>query len=289
MGEQQHRALMAVARALTQEEQGLILAKSRKWPGMAGAEVADVLDHTVEYDEFLGQTEPFLEEHAIEVGDGYGTAYVLHALVLLGRPLTVEAVRALQQRVRLDAARHSAASQTARAARRKRGGWVVDLDADRHSAAAQTALVLTDGECVTITHAAVDWGFPRESLPARTAEVLDWLVDCPNFAAVYAPFRSFHAAELPDDWYPRFAMTALCALGRHLTMDSVTGLMRRARGGDAPYDPLPDVAHVLFRLRAMGGGYAPSMAVALASLKKGGLVGTEAEIEARLRELTGRQ
>lgn len=264
MGEQQHKALMAVARALTQEEQGLILTKSRKWPGMAGAEVADVLDLTVDHDEFLSLTEPFLEEHAGEVGDGYGTAYVLHALVLLGRPLTVEAVRALQQRVRLDAARYSAASQT--------------------------ALALGDGECVTITHAAVELGYPRGRRPARTAEVLDWLADSGVFTAWIALFFADHGDELPDDRLPLFSALALLALGRPLTMDSVTDLMRRARGGDAPYDPLHDLAVLVEAVRRMGGvGFSPAVALALANLKKGGLVGGHEEIEARLRELTGRQ
>lgn len=266
--ERQHDALMAVTRALTEDESGIILSKSARWPGMAGAGVADVLDHTVDYDEFLNRTEPFYERHTAELGelgDNYGTIYALHALILLDRELTVEAVRSLLAR----AAEHVA---------------------QRRDAAKRTALALTDGEAVTITHMAVDEvGFPRENLPATLADVLAWLAHSGAFTVEIALFFAEHSDELPDDRYPLLALIALLALGRPLTMDAVTELMRRARNGDAPYDPVPDLAHVLFRLRRMGTGYAPSMAVALANLKKAGITGTEDEIAMRLRDLGGRR
>jgi hypothetical protein len=261
--ERQHEALMAVTRALTENEAAVIIARAARWPGMDGAGVADVLDHTVDQDEFLNRTEPFFMAHDKDFDSDYGPAYAAHALILLGRELTVEAVRELLARAAVQAGRRDAAERTARA--------------------------LTDGQGVEITHTAVELGFPRESLPARVQDVLGWLAGKAAGAASYAQFNAAHEDELPDDWYPAFAMTALMALGEPLTMDAVTDLMRRARNGDAPYDPVPDLAHVLFRLRSMGGGYAPSMAVALANLKKAGIAGTAAEIEARLRDLGGRR
>jgi hypothetical protein len=102
-GERQHQALMAVTRALTPDELASILARSSTWPGMNGAGVADVLDMTVDYDEFLSETEPFYEEHHRELGDNYGIVYAVHALILLRRPLTVEAALELLTRAGLRA------------------------------------------------------------------------------------------------------------------------------------------------------------------------------------------
>jgi hypothetical protein len=101
VGEQQYAALMAVSRALTQNEVAAILARSSQWPGMDGAGVADVLDMTVDYDEFLSVTEPFHEAHHAELGDNYGTVYALHALILLRQEPTVDTVRALLVRAGL--------------------------------------------------------------------------------------------------------------------------------------------------------------------------------------------
>jgi hypothetical protein len=282
MADERHDALMAVARALTQDEQALILAKSRKWPGMAGAEVADVLDHTVDYDEFLDRTEPFYETLPTDFPGGPGVIYALHSLILLGVPLTTASVRALLARAGLAGPPPSRPGVTEDGAFRL--GNADEREA-RHAASAAVARALGDGQCVWITHEAVDFGFPRQALPATTRDVLEWLAGSGLFTTAVMRFTAEHGAELPGDDYPMFAMVALLALGRPLTMDTVTELVRRARNDEAPYDPVPDVAHVLFRLRAMGGGFAPSMAVAMANLKKGGLAGTEAEIEARLRAL----
>jgi hypothetical protein len=100
-GEQQHQALMAVTRALTDNEMAAILARSNGWPGMDGAGVADVLEHTVSYDEFLDRTEPFYEALPADFPGGPGVIYVLHSLILLGVPLTTATVRALLVRAGL--------------------------------------------------------------------------------------------------------------------------------------------------------------------------------------------
>jgi hypothetical protein len=101
--EQQHQALMAVTRALTDNEMAAILARSNGWPGMDGAGVADVLEHTVSYDEFLDRTEPFYEALPADFPGGPGVIYALHALILLREPLTVAAVLELLQRAGLAA------------------------------------------------------------------------------------------------------------------------------------------------------------------------------------------
>src|ERR1700722_17978771 len=89
-------ALIAGAHALTVEEREQFLAKTSRWRGMDGAGVADVLDLTVEHDEFLGQTETFyarLAPGALPAGPAL--IFALHALIILGRPLTVAAVKQL--------------------------------------------------------------------------------------------------------------------------------------------------------------------------------------------------
>lgn len=92
-----HAELTAVAHALTAGEREQFLAKTSRWPGMDGAEVADILDLTTDHDEFLDQTEPFFEMHGDELPDGlnYAPLFAAHALIILGRPLTVRAVHAL--------------------------------------------------------------------------------------------------------------------------------------------------------------------------------------------------
>jgi hypothetical protein len=94
-------ALNAVAHALTMKErQQFLAAVARQWPRLAGAHVNDVLEYTTDYDLFLGQTEPFFEEHDSQMPDGSGFAYVVaaHVLIILGRPLTMPAVLKLLQR-----------------------------------------------------------------------------------------------------------------------------------------------------------------------------------------------
>jgi hypothetical protein len=87
---ERHTALMAVAHALTADERAQFLAKTSRWRGMDGAEVADILDLTVEHDEFLGQTEPFFTEHDAMMPDGlnYAPLYAAHALIILDQRLT---------------------------------------------------------------------------------------------------------------------------------------------------------------------------------------------------------
>jgi hypothetical protein len=151
------------------------------------------------------------------------------------------------------------------------------------------ARALGDGQGVTITRAAVDLGFPRSRLPARVADVLAWFLDEDVFADDADKFRAEHEAELPDDHYPAFAMAALLALGQPVTMDTVTDLVRRARTGDAPYDPTRDLALLACGVSRMGGPFSPVVAVAMANLKSGGVFGTADEIEARIRALVERK
>jgi hypothetical protein len=156
----------------------------------------------------------------------------------------------------------------------------------RAEAVRNVATALTKEQSAVIVEAARNLGLVTLAEPLTVHDVLNWAQSTGIFMDTTAPFWREHRVQLPADWYPAFAMVALMALGRPLTMTTVTDLIRRARAAEAPYDPLPDVAHVLCRLRSMGGGYAPSMAGALANLKRGGVTGTEAEIEARLRAMT---
>ena len=89
---ERHAALMAVASALTAAEREQFVAKVWLWPGMAGADVADVLDLTVEHDEFLDKTEPFFEAHMAGLPDTPGNIFALHALIILDQRLTLSRV-----------------------------------------------------------------------------------------------------------------------------------------------------------------------------------------------------
>jgi hypothetical protein len=82
--------LNAVAYALTAEESARLLAAV---PRMVGAHVHDVLAEALDYDAFIGQTEPFFEAHADDMPDlDYAPAYAAYALLLMGERLTVPAV-----------------------------------------------------------------------------------------------------------------------------------------------------------------------------------------------------
>jgi hypothetical protein len=151
--------------------------------------------------------------------------------------------------------------------------------------ARKVADVLTDGQGVTITHAAVDLGFPGERLPARVDEVLTWLVSSYVFTTDIALFYKDHGPELPDDLYPLYAAVALLAQGKRLDVEPVTALVRRARAADAPYDPVRDLATVVAGMRRMGGPFSPAVSMAMANLKRAGVVGTRDETEARIRAL----
>lgn len=96
-------ALLAVARALTEDEQrNLTASAAARWPRIAGADAADVLDLTDNADMFLDLTEAFFAEHAGELPDVRGLRYAAHALIILGRPLTAAAVLDLIRRAGLE-------------------------------------------------------------------------------------------------------------------------------------------------------------------------------------------
>lgn len=87
-----HATLMAVAYSLTGDEQMALLHDvGNRWPHLHGATVADVLDYTTDYDQFLDKTEPFLTRFAGQIpayeGD-YAALYAMHVILLLGLELT---------------------------------------------------------------------------------------------------------------------------------------------------------------------------------------------------------
>jgi hypothetical protein len=93
--------LEAVAGVLTDEQREKFMDTAiRRWGQFEHEEVtpADVLDYTTDYDEFLEQTEPFFSEHGDELPYGRAHTAVMHALILTGRKLTVDAVIALEQK-----------------------------------------------------------------------------------------------------------------------------------------------------------------------------------------------
>lgn len=98
--EERHAALMAVACALTGEEQAQFTSYvSARWPRLRGAQVADVLDMAVDYDMFLDRTEPFYEKFHDQLPDaGYAISFAVRALAILDRPLTPGSVISLLQR-----------------------------------------------------------------------------------------------------------------------------------------------------------------------------------------------
>jgi hypothetical protein len=100
---ERHAALMAVAHSLNGDEQMTLLRDvGNRWPHLHGATVADVLDYTTDYDEFLGQTELFFERFADQLPDtglrGYATITAVHAIILLGLELTPARVACFLQR-----------------------------------------------------------------------------------------------------------------------------------------------------------------------------------------------
>ena len=81
-------ALLAVARALTEDEQrDLMAVTAARWPRLDGADPADVLDLTDNADMFL---------------DVRGLRYAAHALIILARPLTGPAVLDIVRRAGLE-------------------------------------------------------------------------------------------------------------------------------------------------------------------------------------------
>jgi len=91
---------MAVAHSLTEAEREQFLAKTSRWRGMDGAEVADVLDMTTDHDMFLDKTEPFYERFSDQIPscEGDAVAYAMHAIVILGLELTPARLASFLQR-----------------------------------------------------------------------------------------------------------------------------------------------------------------------------------------------
>jgi hypothetical protein len=82
--------LVLIQEALTDGEVCQFLDEAaRRWPGTEGAHVADVLELTISHDEFLDQTEPFFEEHGDHLPAAAPNTAALHALIILGRELTM--------------------------------------------------------------------------------------------------------------------------------------------------------------------------------------------------------
>lgn len=97
--EERHAALMAVAHSLTTADQILLLGKvARDYPRLQGADVADVLDLTSDYDMFLDRTEVFFERYADQVPDTPALIFAAHAVILLGRGLAPARVWSFLQR-----------------------------------------------------------------------------------------------------------------------------------------------------------------------------------------------
>jgi len=99
--ENEHAAIMAVTGVLSEAQQRAIMDEAyRRWPRMCGALVADILEYTSSYDQFLDQTEPFYELWGEQIPDCLSSAprIAMHALILLGHPLNIGRVVALLQK-----------------------------------------------------------------------------------------------------------------------------------------------------------------------------------------------
>lgn len=102
--EERHAALMAIQGALTEYERVLFMGTAiRRWPGFEseGTSPADVLDYTTNYDEFLDETEPFLERYGAQLPQDVRLSAAMHAIVLLRLKLTPGRLIALLQRAGL--------------------------------------------------------------------------------------------------------------------------------------------------------------------------------------------
>jgi hypothetical protein len=99
--EEEHGQLMAVAHSLTDAERTAFLGKvTRTYPQLNGADVADVLELTADYDMFLDRTESFFERFEAQMPDGvhYAPRFAAHVIILLGRELTPGRVWSFLQR-----------------------------------------------------------------------------------------------------------------------------------------------------------------------------------------------
>ncbi len=83
--------LVLIQESLTEDETRQFLADARdRWPNLAGAHVADILEHTTSYDMFLDKTEPFFEAHEGQMPPGCPNTAALHALIILGGELSMD-------------------------------------------------------------------------------------------------------------------------------------------------------------------------------------------------------
>lgn len=99
--EERRAALRAVAYSLTSEELVLFLRNARRrLPHLDGVAASGVLDYTTAYGEFQGWTGPFFEvcQSSLPASLDPARLIAVHALVILGRELTVPAVLDLLRR-----------------------------------------------------------------------------------------------------------------------------------------------------------------------------------------------
>jgi hypothetical protein len=99
VNEETHAMLMAVTAALSEAEQRTLLDEAyKRYPRLHGALVADILEYTDNWDEFLNITEPFFELFRDQFPGDLNIRIAAHALILLGRPLTPPRIMALLQK-----------------------------------------------------------------------------------------------------------------------------------------------------------------------------------------------
>lgn len=93
-------ALMAVAHSLTVAERAALLGRAVRIVGLSmdGADVADVLDYTDDFDMFLNQTEPFFEKFSDQLPESHAVILALHVIILMGWGLTPGRVWSVMQR-----------------------------------------------------------------------------------------------------------------------------------------------------------------------------------------------
>jgi hypothetical protein len=160
------------------------------------------------------------------------------------------------------------------------------VQGDRRSACAQTALALTPAQAGSVLMAAEDLGFPPGWTGAALSDMLGWLDEKEVYLLQIRAFTAAYGEQLAGDWFPRFAMLALLALGQRLTIEGVSDLVRRARTGERPYDPAYHLAVLVCWLQRTGGPFPTPAAEALGALKSAGVDGARvAEAEARIRAL----
>jgi hypothetical protein len=256
--EERDAALLAVAHGLTAEQQRAVLDYvADRWPRMVGAEVADILEHTTDYDMFLQETEPVYARYADQLPRTPAVIFAMHALILTARPAmspcglpqsafpaTPGAVLALlQQCGAVDAPRFPEVAVCIR----QPGGR-------------------SEANPITI------FGRARASLR-----------------------RAGHAGAAPEfdgsvrrDGSMAYNLLDIAAWVTLLDDDPVRA-SRRAADADLAYDPVRDLAAVVEAVADPGLSdmLDPRAGDAVARLREHAWTGTEAGTEARLRELLG--